>query len=189
MRRITRPYFGVSLGSTLHTVTETILSLSNCLRNFVTKTMMSCGPFNSTNCDIAKTELKADGRCEFGKTATFEGYFSSWFEPMNCFRCFLYCSTSYTPTQNTSTLQHILGKVMKTCGKWCCWLHLQSLPEIPEEKSLKVPPSEKMIWTMSEYLARPWQSPSRSQKWSPFEMSFSSLTDQRFVTKSYVLFL
>ncbi len=29
------------------------------LRNFVTKTMMSCGPFNSTNCDVAKSELKA----------------------------------------------------------------------------------------------------------------------------------
>ena len=25
----------------------------------MTKTMMSCGPFNSTNCDIAKSELKA----------------------------------------------------------------------------------------------------------------------------------
>ena len=28
-------------------------------RNFVTKTMMTCGPFNAVNCDVAKTELKA----------------------------------------------------------------------------------------------------------------------------------
>ena len=61
----------------------------------MTKTMMSCGPFNSTNCDIAKTELKADESfcVEFGgiKTATFEGYFSSWFEQFSdVSRCFLY---------------------------------------------------------------------------------------------------
>jgi len=37
-------------------------------KNFVTKTMMSCGPFNSTNCDIAKTELKASYRAQNGLT-------------------------------------------------------------------------------------------------------------------------
>ena len=62
----------------------------------MTKTMMSCGPFNSTNCDIAKTELKAGPGTfcvEFGgiKTATCEGYFSSWFEQFSdVSRRFLY---------------------------------------------------------------------------------------------------
>eukprot|EP00438_Fugacium_kawagutii_P036223 Skav206634 [mRNA] locus=scaffold2313:166059:180766:- [translate_table: standard] len=37
-------------------------------RNFVTKTMMTCGPFNSTNCDIAKTELKQSYRAQNGLT-------------------------------------------------------------------------------------------------------------------------
>lgn len=81
----------------VHTLTEAILSLSNFLRNFVTKTMMSCGPFNSTNCDIAKTELKADGTLVWNllvKTATVEGYFSSWFEQFSdVSRCFLYIYT------------------------------------------------------------------------------------------------
>lgn len=68
----------------------------------MTKTMMSCGPFNSTNCDIAKTELKADGTLVWNllvKTATVEGYFSSWFEQFSdVSRCFLYIyiHTSFT---------------------------------------------------------------------------------------------
>jgi len=37
-------------------------------KNFVTKTMMSCGPFNSTNCDVAKSELKASYRAQNGLT-------------------------------------------------------------------------------------------------------------------------
>eukprot|EP00435_Cladocopium_sp_Y103_P019215 s3923_g4.t1 len=37
-------------------------------KNFVTKTMMSCGPYNSTNCDIAKSELKASYRAQNGLT-------------------------------------------------------------------------------------------------------------------------
>ncbi|CAK9008882.1 Granule-bound starch synthase 1 [Durusdinium trenchii] len=37
-------------------------------KNFVTKTMMTCGPFNSTNCDIAKTELKTSYRAQNGLT-------------------------------------------------------------------------------------------------------------------------
>mmetsp|Transcript_65872 Transcript_65872/g.104488 ORF Transcript_65872/g.104488 Transcript_65872/m.104488 type:complete len:938 (+) Transcript_65872:38-2851(+) len=37
-------------------------------KNFVTKTMMSCGPFNSTTCDIAKSELKASYRAQNGLT-------------------------------------------------------------------------------------------------------------------------
>ena len=34
----------------------------------MTKTMMTCGPFNSTNCDIAKSELKASYRAQNGLT-------------------------------------------------------------------------------------------------------------------------
>jgi len=39
-------------------------------KNFVTKTMMTCGPFNAVNCDVAKTELKATYRAQNNLTAT-----------------------------------------------------------------------------------------------------------------------
>ena len=48
------------------------------LRNFVTKTMMTCGPYNSTNCDIAKTELKTNYRAQNGLTGCTGPLMCTW---------------------------------------------------------------------------------------------------------------
>lgn len=161
----------------VHTVTEAILSLCQfLLRNFVTKTMMSCGPFNSTNCDIAKTELKADGTFVWNllvKTATFEGYFSSWFEPMNRFRCFLYCSMYFLHTHS----KYFYTSTYSWQSDESTWkVVLLTTLAIPPRNSRRKVTKGTTLWKNDMNNARiPWQtveSPFMIARIEPLEMSF-----------------